>query len=204
MVIFNDLRITEDKDCLIVDCYIEDIDGYAGMYIDSVYVDYYENVTTFGVPTEKAIKLYEHVDGKNDRAIRKVLKKSQLNASTFGTDTFDKGLFFITVRCDGTPTNPSILEGYSCGRDDVVDVGAALDWKSVYERGIGYAAKLADECNTCENLGGFKDFIFLWYALQLAISTCNWDEVRKLWKKIWRKKSMGAVHPALKSGCGCK
>ena len=112
MVIFNELRITEDKTCLIVDCSIEDLEGYRGMYIDSVYVEYYKNVTEDGVPSDKAICLYEKADGDiGMTALRKTLNASSLDKETFGTDTFAGGLFFVTVFCDGVPVNPDVLAG---------------------------------------------------------------------------------------------
>ena len=205
MVIFNDLRITEEKDCLIVDCYIEDIDGYDGMYIDSIYVEYYKNVTDDGVPSDKAIAIYQK--GENDvgqTGMRVSLKSSQLNKKTFGTDTFDEGLFFVTVTCDGTPKNPAILESYSCGADNTVDVGVAIDWHSVYTLGMGHAAKLAYGCtDPCDVPAGFESFVLYWYALQLAISTCDWPLVRKLWDKFMRSIKGVGHGMTLSSGCGC-
>ena len=203
MVIFNELRITEDKDCLIVDCSIEDIEGYRGMYIDSVYVEYYKNVTEDGVPSDSAICLYEKADTETGKtAIRKTLNASSLDRDTFGTDTFAGGLFFVTVMCDGTPENPELLASYSCGADNTTDVGVAVDWHSVYSLGMGYAARLAYNCeNPCDIPDGFENFILYWYALQLAIATCDWLQVRKLWDKFMR--ALVGNEGAVAGGCGC-
>lgn len=204
MVIFNDLRITEDKDCLIVDCYIEDVDGYEGMYIDSVDIDYYKNVTSDGTPSEHSINLYSY-DGEQERAVHCVLKQSDIVGTDFGTETFDSGLFFVVVKCDGTPTNAGILAQYSCGADETTDIGVVIDWKKVYELGMGFASRLAFGCdNKCDIPAGFEQFILLWYALQLAISTCDWAQVRRLWPKFLRALAdNGEPGTVLASGCGC-
>lgn len=206
MVIFNDLRITEDKQCLIVDCAIEDVDGYDGMYIDSIDVEYYKNMTDDGTPSDKSINLYTKPDGEvGSRSMRVTLNASQLNKKTFGTDTFDKGLFFVTVVCDGTPTNPSILAGYSCGADDTVDVGVAVDWHSIYTLGMSYASQLAYGCeDKCVQPSGFESFVLYWYALQLAISTCDWILVKSLWDKFLRALVGNMGTSTLTGGCGCK
>ena len=205
MVIFNELRITEDKECLIVDCSIEDIDGYDGMYIDSVTVEYYKNVTEDGSASDHAITMYEKTDGAvGITSYRGTLKASSLDKETFGTDTLAGGLFFITVSCDGTPENPEILASYSCGADNTIDVGVAIDWHSVYSLGIGYAAKLAYNCeDPCDIPDGFENFILYWYALQLAISTCDWFQVRKLWDKFMRALAGNGTVVSSGGGCGC-
>ena len=206
MVIFNDLRITEEKDCIVVDCQIEDVDGYDGMYIDSVDVEYYKNATDDMSPSDKAINIYTAPEGDTGRRwVRCTLNASQLDIKTFGTDTFDNGLFFVIVRCDGTPENPDVLESYSCGADNTVDIGAVLDWQSIYTLGMKHAAKLAYGCtDICDVPSGFESFILYWYALQLAISTCDWLAVKKLWDKFMRSLSGITPGATLNSGCGCR
>lgn len=204
MIIFNDLRISEDKDCLIVDCEIEDVDGYDGMYIESISLEWYKNILDSGMPSSKAYQMYEDDGTKAITHVRVSVKKEDLDASIFGTDTFDNGLFFVYVHCDGTPTNPDTLDGYGCGADKTWDTGIVLDWKMIYEWGLGYAARLARNCgNVCDEPTGFKQFILYWYGLQLAISTCDYSKVRDLWDNILRMHRTNNFAP-LSGGCGCK
>lgn len=206
MVIFNELRITEEKDCLIVDCQIEDIDGYDGMYIDSIDVEYYKNANDDGSLSGKHINIYTDSESSHGRLwVRATLNASQLNKDTFGTNTFERGLFFVIVRCDGTPENPSILASYSCGADNTVDVGAVIDWQSVYTLGMGHAARLAYGCDSkCDIPSDFESFILYWHALQLAISTCDWLAVKNLWDKFLRALSGTMSGVTSGSGCGCR
>lgn len=204
MVIFNELRITEDKTCLIVDCSVRSLEGYNGMYINSIDIDYYKNVEQYGVPSGKAMRIYEKGEfDAGERAVRVTLKSTELDKDTFGTDTFDAGLFFVTVTCDGTPENPEILESYSCGMDNTVDVGVVLDWEAVYRLGIGYAARLADGCEPdCDVPSGFENMVLFWHALRLAIAVCDWVSVSRLWDRFMRSfRGMGMS--TLPAGCGC-
>ena len=218
MVIFNDLRITEDKKRLIVDCQIEDVDGYDSFYIDSVVVVYYANYSDqcVGTPTEDtSIILYQKDEDDPDdviRAGRWALTLRDLTDESspkfnpnFGTHKFDGELFFVYVRvAGGSGQDLYILNHRGCGADRMYDVGVVLDWHKVYEQGIAFAAKLGTSCaNPCEDPSGFEQFILHWYGLQLAIATCDWYQVTKLWPKFIRAFSRGVGNPSLGSGCGC-
>ena len=203
MVLFNDLRISDDGSCLVIDCRVEDIGGYEGMYIDTIHVDYYKNVTDFGIPSDKAIKVYEKPANSNGEvAVRVTVLKSGL-PDTFGTKEFLGGLFFVTVACDGTPRNASVLASSPCGFDNTVDVGVILDWSVIYRNGMAYASKLAYGCgDPCDIPGGFESFILYWNALRLAIETCDWPLVVRLWDKVIG--AAGGSSARLPAGCGCR
>ena len=201
MVIFNELRITEDKSSLVVDCEVEGIDIYSGMHIDTIYVEYYKNALAIGVPSSKAIKIYDRDDDTEDRkAVRRCLNQTSLSVSDFGTDTFDKGLFYITVSCDGTLSADVV--NYPCGTDNTVDIGVVLDWQRVYNQGMVYAAQLAlgTRCS-CTIPADFEQFVLFWNAFRLALSTCDYTQVAKLWDKFL--KITGTGDSAISTGCGC-
>ena len=208
MVVFNELRITDDKKCLIVDCEIEDTSMYRGMYIDSICVEYYKNVTEDGTPSDSAYVLYEKDELEAGKTgMRLMLKSSQLDKETFGTDTFDKGMFFVTVCCDGEPTPEAaaMMASCDCGTDNTVDVGVAVDWYSIYQYGIAYAAKLAYGCgDPCSQPIGFESFVLPWYALRLAIDTCNWILAKKLWEKFMKALIGAAGFTESGRSCGCR
>ena len=216
MVIFNDLRLSDDKKCLIVDCEIEDVDGYDGMYIDSINVIYYKyapdssSCWPSAAAQEHFANLYEKEDEGEELTHIRVSKSiediiREVGEAAFGTSTLDGGLFVVYVKCDGDPANGLTLEAYGCGADRDWDLGIILDWKRIYEQGIAFAAKLATNCgNPCEDNSGFEQFILHWYGLQLAIATCDLFQVKKLWPKFMRISGMiGASGATLNSGCGC-
>ena len=204
MVRFNELRITEDRKCLIVDCEIEQIGIYSGMYIDSIYLDYYKNVDASGFPSNSAFLMYKNTDGnKKIRGKRISMMESALSSTEFGIDSFKDGLFYVTVVCDGVPSEKTIE--LPCDSDMNVNTQAVIDWYGFYERGMGYISSMygcgADKCNIP---AGFKDFVLLWNALKAAIATCNWPLVSKFWDRILRSRGgEGSGSISVGGGCGC-
>lgn len=216
MVIFNDLRISEDRKYLIVDCQIEDVDGYDGLYIDKVDVMHYSKITDFsciGYDADAyAINLYtkdEDDDEDTVRSVRLTLSVDDIPSKTdsfdFGTTTFENGLFYVAVTCGGTPENAGTLVRYGCGADKMMDIGVILDWYAVYQNGMAYASKLAFSCgNSCDDPSGYEQFILHWYGLQLAIATCDWIQVAKFWPKFLRMFANGVGKGTISGGCGCR
>ena len=218
MVIFNDLRITEDRKYLIVDCQIEDADGFDGLYIDKIDLMYYTKVKDFSMiginVDDYAYRMYEKDEDDETEKHRNIrvqvsmydIKSGPNKQPNFGTNTFENGLFYVAVTCAGTPTNPLILEGYGCGADRLTDIGVVLDWYSVYENGMAFASKLAFSCgNTCDDPSGYEQFILHWYGLQLAIATCDWIQVSRLWPKFLRMFARETGNASVSGGgCGCR
>ena len=204
MVIFNELRISEDRKCLIVDCEVENVDVYENMYIKSIYLDYYMNASAASMPSDKAYLLYENTnDDKTVRAKRIKMSSSMLPLTDFGTTTLEDGLFYVIVTCDGDL--PASVSSMPCGYDETTNIGAIVDWKSFYTRGMQFVSALYNGCSGgkfCESPVGFEDFIVVWNAMKLAISTCNWDLVTTLWHRFLRTPAV-AGSGYVTGGCGC-
>lgn len=203
MVIFNELRISDDKQSLTIDCAVEGLDIYSDMYIKNIYLEYYKNASTYGVPSTKAIKVYDDEDSLESKAVRICVDAAELALhSDFGTATFDKGLFYVIVNCDGDlPADVSLL---SCGMDNTVDVGVALDWKRIYQVGMQYISSLNAKCfDACGDLTGYKSFVLIWYALRFAISSCDYVQVERTWENFLKIYSNNNT-PLFSAGCGCQ
>ena len=194
MVRFDDIHIADDYSQLVVECHVQDYEVYENMYIKSVYLEYYKNRGTIGVPSDKAIQIYSGSD-TSVKSIRGVVNAASLSVEGIGTDTFEKGLFYIYVTCDGTL--PPTVAALDCDMDSTLDVGVALDWKYLYGLGMKYVASIADGCNPCKSEDGFEDFILLWNALKLAADTCDWVTLERIWPKIIKTRT------AAPGGCGC-
>lgn len=203
MVIFNELRISDDKQSMTIDCAIEGLDIYSAMYIKNIYLEYYKNAATVGVPSTKAIQVYVKEDSEpGEKAVRVCVEASQLAAvQDFGTDSFDKGLFYVIVNCDGTlPASASLL---ACGMDSTVDIAIALDWKRVYDVGMNFITTLNSKCfDQCGDLIGYKNFVLLWYALKFAISSCDYTQIERTWDNFLKIYANQAA-TQFSAGCGC-
>lgn len=204
MITFNELRIARDGECLIVDVEIKGLEVYKNMYIKSISLDYYQNIldkASSSLPSVDSYKIYNNdFDDQTVQHKRISFPQTALPLTNFGIEDFDKGLFFVTVICDGNL--PAEISSFYCGADDTVKIGVVVDWKSFYSVGMQYVARLANKCaDPCLTDPAFEDFVMQWNALKLAIDTCNWPMVAELWKRVMR------VHrenlPAVSGGCGC-
>jgi len=208
MIRFNELRITGDGECLVVDCEIEPIGLYSNMYIDEIRLDYYKNVDSSGLPTTKSFCMYKDGDAETTglRGVRVSMLDSKLPDTQLGVDTFKNGLFYVTVICDvaaGAPAPTVNAAMLPCGTDDAVNSQAVIDWRGFYERGMQYISSMYGcGADKCEIPAGFEDFILLWNALKAAIAACDWPLVSKLWDRIMRSGHAGSS--ALGGNvCGC-
>lgn len=202
MVIFNELRLSSDKSNLIVDCFIEGLAIYNDMWIKSVYIEYYKNALASGDPSENAIQVYNNEDEITTiKAVRTCLSyTSSQVADKFGIKTFDDGLFYVIVDCGGTPAADTST--YPCGYDETRTTGVILDWQHIYEYGMQYISQVAHDCaNPCMDMAGLDNFIITWNTLKLAVSTCDFTLVEKVYMKFLRYAGIGTGY--ISSGCGC-
>jgi hypothetical protein len=198
MVRFDDIHIADDYSSLVVECHVEDYAVYNNMYIKSIYLEYYKNRGTIGVPSNKAIQLYNNATPDTSvKSVRATLSVASLDAAEVGTSTFERELFYIYVTCDGT-LDPSV-SSMDCDMDVTLDVGVVLDWQYLYQKGMKYIAGIASCRNTCEDVDNFESYILLWNALKMAADVCDWTQLERIWPKL-----VAAPNGMSISGCGCK
>lgn len=206
MVTFNELRIADDRKCLVIDFEVENVDVFKDMYVEAVYLEYYKNANPTGVPGEKAVTVWENTrDDNSIRAKRIYYRLNTTDSAKMGVTTFDNGLFYVIVKCAGEPGYQ--ITNMPCGSDNPYQIGAILDWKAFYTRGMQYVNSLFGGCNPCPDLTGFEHFAVLWNALKMAISTCDWNLVSDLWDKFLLAPNNNAFTPVpvpKSSGCGCR
>ena len=205
MVTFNELRICEDGNYLIVDCEIDNVDVFKNMYIQNIYLEYYKNASSVGMPSDKAHVIYENkYDDASVKSKRVVFSKAELSSTEFGISSFDGEMFYVIVECGGAPT--AEISYMPCGEDDPRTIGVVIDWRLFYSRGMGYIASLFDDCgNPCQPTDEFEHFIILWNALRLAVETCDWEMVKDLWDKFRLAKGTrgDSAFGKVFGGCGC-
>ena len=189
MVIFNELRFVDNKTEILVDCFIEGLSIYKNMYIESIAVEYYRNASSSGDASDKAIYIYEDTDIENPK--KNVTVKAGLSIERnkteikekFGIDSFSNGLFYVIVQCAGDLEADT--SSYPCGYDITKDTGVVLDWETIYSIGMQYIAIYSNEKdNVCQNFPGFDNFIIAWNSLNMAISSCDYALIRKIYEKL--------------------
>lgn len=202
MIVFNELRLSDDRSNLLIDCFIEGLAIYKDMWIKSIYVEYYKNALASGAPSEKAIQVFDNENEDTSiTAVRVCLPASSSKVlENFEISSFNDGLFYVIVDCDGTPA--AVTSTYPCGYDETRDTGVVLDWQHIYEYGMQYIAQVANSCtNPCNDMSGLDNFIITWNTLKLAISTCDYTLIEKVYSKFLRYAGVGSG--IVSTGCGC-
>lgn len=203
MVIFNELRIVEDYSAMYIDCAVEGLDIYKDMYIKRIWLDYYKTCGTVGVPSlEHSMLIWEYDPEDTKQNVRLRMLPSQLDSSKFHTSTFENGIFYVTVECDGTL--PPEASQYACTTDDTVDVGVILDWYKVYKKGMAFIASATRKCaDLCSDTSGYQQFVFIWHALSAAIAAKDYTLLCSMWDKFLRASIPSTGNVSVTSGCGC-
>lgn len=205
MVTFSELRITDDKKKIYIGCRVDDLGIYSEMYIRSVELYYYRNANHLGLPKSSSVvhSVYDDTDGAYKiRTLRACVSIDDIfDKDAFGVDTFDSGLFYVKVECDGhLPADASL---YACSADDPVDIGVIPDWKRVYDAGMQFVSYMNSHCrDICEPPFGFEQFILIWFGLRLALESADYVQIHKMWDRFLRISKIGAT-TASSSDCGC-
>lgn len=202
MVNFNELRINDDKSSLIIDCSVEDLTIYENMYIKSAELYYYKNTNSSGEPVNlsKVITVFDNEDDDTTiKHIRKCVPVTALTESSIGTSTYDKGIFFVRITCDGTL--PASVSQFACGMDETVDIGVVVDWATMFRYGMGFVASV-DVCgDMCQSKAGYEQFILTWFSIKLALAACDFAQLGILWDRFLKLTNYSTVNNT--STCGC-
>ena len=194
MILFNELRLNDSKDKIIIDCSVRGIEAYSGINIEAIYVDYYKNSLVYGTPSELAVQL-DVVPGKEFIGSVSVEQFQQS-----GISTFDGGLFYVIVETSGTPS--ASVASAACGYDENVSVGVVADWEKLYVGAMSIVNSLVSDCSACKDFSGFEQLVVMWHALNAAIDSCDSVRLHKLWDKFLRyTKTSAAVNAAKVCGC---
>ena len=204
MVVFNELRITDDYSKLVIDCSIENLGLYEGAYIKTIKVDFYKNATNIGVASDLAVTAYSDDGEEHLSDVMASVKLSDFSEEAHVT-SFEGGFFYVIVECDNLSSAALVAAAaLPCGYDSTVDIGVILDWKLVYKSGMGYISKAASNCNKCIPAGNFSNFIVLWHSLMFALAAGSYSTMSNIWDKFLRGFGAESGFVPMSSGCGCK
>lgn len=196
MIIFDQLRLSDDGKKLYIDLHVNKDDDSKNVYLDSITVTSSDRVseTHPGSPTEDY--LWKQTFSGNQKEAHIVLNASDFTKRwdtenpIFKEADMDKTLFFVYVTWKGVPG-----ECTPCWKD-AVTVGITFNEKLLYQRVMDFTKSLADTCNIP---AGFIDFILLWNAFKAAVETDHYIAAIKFWKMLF---DSGALSVEIK-GCGC-
>ena len=185
MIKFNELRIENCNNTLIIDASVRDLSYYNDIYIDSITIDTQATYVGSG-PSSNAIFTYNVPIGQSLKNIR-----LDLNATVLGVN-FDTNLLFIYVSARGIPQID-----VPCDMDNVHTLSVITNLYLIYRNGLKLLSEAQDDCqNSSKSL---VDFILKLNAFDLAIKTCNYVTAIRYWNKYFKSDK----YQSLTNNCGC-
>ena len=154
MVKFNELKITQNGEFLIIDVSIEDLPYYDNVYLESVIIDTQDTFLESGPSTEGKIVLME---GNNIKSYRIELNKKDLLPS------LKDNLFFIYVTTKGTPSvdTPS-------GMDSAVTLGITYCKETIQNYVLQCVRNVGKDCSIPKK---FANTFLQYKAFEMSIAT---------------------------------
>ena len=211
MIIFNNIKITQDNKYLIIDAEIENSTYYKDMYIDSVIIDNQDTYIQNG-PSSNPIYTYKAQPQSNDIYTSNDLANKVTDED--GSNIYDDGdtqsysrevhlkldkqdlieiennMFFIYIIAGGTPSSDT-----PCGYDTNVVMKAVINTYPLYNTMMQYLKQLGDTCNTPF---GIIDKILQIKMLDASIQTGNNLKAIQIWNKYFRN-----MEEDININCGC-
>lgn len=204
MIIFDQLRISDDGRKMYINAHVNKADYFDNTYIDSITIMTSDKVleTAPGTPTSDYIYT-KKVEG-NEKEINLVLTANDFTRTwekdpktmPFKQGDMSRTLFFVYIKCkwEGTPG-----ECIPCTLDEETTLGVTFDENMLYQRVMEYTKDLLDECKIPI---AFMDFILLWNAFKASIETEHYIPAIKFFNMLFGIVDASG-HKGIIKGCGC-
>lgn len=199
MIIFDQLRISDDGKRMYINAHVNKADYFKDIYIDSITILTADKVseTAPGIPTSDYIYT-RNVDGE-EKELNLVLTSDDFTkawetdpkAMVFNQADMSRALFFVYVKCKGTPG-----ECTPCRLDEETTLGVVFDENMLYQKVMDYTRELLKDCKVPV---GLMDFILLWNAFKAAVETEHYIKAIKFFGMLFDN----VRHMINAKGCGC-
>jgi len=231
MVIFDQLRISDDGQHLYIDAHVNTVKHFNNIYMDSLTI-YAADCSTESIPdspSDNTSYIYKERLGEGIREIERVIDLTALKQAynnvipnadgsfnyerdvidkdapyareDFGNKSFSKHLFFVYIRCAETGEANPSFICLPCSAQKLDNVAATFDENVLHQRVMDYSKELIDSCTIPQ---GFTDFILLWNAFKAAIETEHLLPALKFYKLLFCKgRGMRSITGGKSKGCGC-
>lgn len=196
MVIFDQVRISDDGKIFYLDAHVKTSASFDDVYITKLAIMRDTEILETDV-TEFPVGDYAYFEGwdidEEVKEIHKVVTLNDFNPLLSPTiKDLSHNLFFVYIECEGTPSfdtpcnsynNPSIAVTYDTGR--------------IYSIGMNYVRELSVDCTIPS---GFINFILNNEALKFAIGTGHYIPAKQYFNNVMGYSS-GSIGTIKKCGC---
>lgn len=202
MIIFDQLRISDDGKRMYINAHVNKADYFNDIYIDSIVIQIADKVseTNPGLPTSDYV--YIKKAEENAKELNLVLEASDLSRSwesdpkaiAFNRGDMSKTLFFVYIKCKGTPDSCT-----PCRLDEETTLGVVFDENVLHQKVMDYTKELVADCSVPS---AFIDFILLWNAFKSAIETEHYIPAIKFFNMMFDEVGKSCQSKTIKT-CGC-
>lgn len=202
MIIFDQLRISDDGKRMYINAHVNKADYFNDIYIDSIVIQTADKVseTNPGLPTSDYV--YIKKAEENAKELNLVLEASDLSRSwesdpdaiAFNRGDMSKTLFFVYIKCKGIPGSCT-----PCRLDEETTLGVVFDENVLHQRVMDYTKELVADCSVPS---AFIDFILLWNAFKSAIETEHYIPAIKFFNMMFDEVGKSCQSRTIKI-CGC-
>lgn len=199
MIIFDQLRISDDGKKMYINAHVNMAEYFKKVYIDSVVIMTADKVseTAPGTPTSNYIYM-QNIKGE-EKELNLVLTAADFvktwekdsKAMTFNQADMGRTLFFVYVKCKGTPGANT-----PCRLDEETNLGVVFYENILYQKVMDYTRELLKDCKVPV---GLMDFILLWNAFKAAVETEHYIKAIKFFGMLFDNMK----HTINAKGCGC-
>lgn len=202
MIIWNQLRISDDGKRMYINAHVNGASYFDKITIDSIVIMTGDRVSETDPGTPTSDYIYIKKFDNDTKEINLVLTPSDLskswetdaNAIAFNRADMSKTLFFVYIKCKGTPDSCT-----PCTLDEQTTLGVVFDENILHQKVMDYTKELVADCSVPT---AFTDFILLWYAFKSAIETEHYIPAIKFFNMIFEEVGKGTSSRTYKS-CGC-
>lgn len=199
MIIFDQLRVSDDGKIFYLDAHVNTNSDYTNVYIDKIAIvrDNEMSETTSTMPSATKCVWYE--DSLNLKTLNRVLTTGELNtyATTQelpGVTDLSHNIFYVYIHTTGTPGS-----GASCADTSNPALGVTYDTGAIYQNGMNFVRELADNCSVPN---GFINFILNNEALKASLGTGHYVAANGYFKTLMGL-SGGSNSAITSKPCGC-
>lgn len=218
MILFDQLKISDNGKLLLASFHVNLADYFKNIYLKSITIMTADMASETSPLTVTSNYLYKKEYLESDKkkhddlaldvaafndafnnwnpAEGKPINSNNPYANTpFNRSNFSQDLFFIYVECW-----ENVLIGCPpCRLDELTTLGVTFDENLLHQRVMDYTQELADECSVPQ---GFTDFILLWQAFKSAVETEHYIDAFNYWKMLFGK-DRGGIPMYVTKPCGC-
>lgn len=192
MIIFDQLRISDDEQHLYINVHVNNADLFKDTTIEGLYIclgnQVYESLT---IDPDSNGYIYSKTFEAGTKEIDEVISISD-DSLIYNKSSF-KDLFFVYIKCNNVPKTS---ECYTQIGNYVI--GITFDENLLYQQVMQFTKTISDDCSVPDE---FIDFILLWNAFKSAVETEHYIPALKFYNMLFGKNSVFLLNNSKHCGC---